>query len=85
MAYLRGPFFQMGMDVRQAKRCTMHAPSGETMIKLGLLESKERLFMYRLWKSSKDGNMKFDKEDKHLVQFVYMEQIARTLTIKVNF
>ena len=84
IAYLTANFFTMGMDVRQAKRCVTHAPSGESMFNFGLPAENQRLFMYHLWKSTKDGNMTFDKDDKKLVQYVYMEQMNNTLTAKVN-
>ena len=74
----------MGMDVQQAKRCVTHTPSEESVFNFGLPAQSKAFFMYLLWKSTKDGNVTFDKDDKKIVQYVYMEQMNNTLTTKVG-
>ena len=84
MAYLRGSFFTMGMDVLQFKRGTIHAPSGDTVMKFGLPKDDCRNLMYRLWKSSKDENMDSDLKGNKLTQYVYLEQRDGTVMCKVS-
>ena len=80
MAYLKPPFFQLGLKLLEHKKCVLYAPQGEIEIKIGTPHITSREFRYQLWMSNRQ-----EIETVKLERYCIMEQKDNTLFCRIRF
>ena len=85
MAFLRQPFFENGLSVGSAPRCSLEAVDGEFELDIKLPPEERLGFKYQFYHSTSDDDAQsYDETEFELSQFVLLQQLDGKLLCKVE-